>query len=319
LNSMMVFEADLFKLFIIAFLQVSFLGVDGFVGRKINPFLGCVSKSFGISEGKMDKIVLAAASSREEDLELTRQIILEHIARQELEEGVYLEDTEETEESEEPIMVRAALGEETERTPVWLFRQAGRHLPEYGEYKAKVGRNFWEMLQYAEDVAECTLQPLRRYKLDAAILFSDILVIPAAMGMHVIMPGGVGIQIPNPIKSISELENYRVPNIKEEANYLVRNELEHVLSSIDLIKKKMEEEGFQSKPLIGFSATPFTLLFYMVGGSSKKNAMAGMDFLRNYPVEAKKLLSSLSLIVIEYVVAQVEHGANLIQLFEAMG
>jgi len=214
------------------------------------------------------------------------------------------------------LVLRAARGESVDRVPVWLFRQAGRHLPEYRAYKEARGKHFLQLLEDPMDVAEVTMQPLRRYDVDAAILFSDILVVPQAVGVDVDMPGGRGIIVPEPVRT-AEGAAKLARRCLDDPSATVATGLAHVLRALGEIRNAQLREG-RDVTLLGFSAAPWTLLFYTVGASSRDFRPA-LDFVAANPVEADALLDGYEALVAAYVEAQIQHGAHAIQFFEAMG
>lgn len=201
-------------------------------------------------------------------------------------------------------LLRAAYGKEVDKVPVWVMRQAGRYLPEFQEVRAK--HDFFTVCRTPELACEVTLQPLRRYEhLDASIIFSDILVIPQALGMTVEMHPGVGPVFPNPLQDPEEIDNL----VKEGAV----SRLSYVGNAITLTRHKIEGKV----PLIGFTGAPFTLMGYMIEGGGSKTMAKTKGWLENNTKDVHKLLRLLSDVIIDYLVMQVESGAQLLQVFES--
>lgn len=200
------------------------------------------------------------------------------------------------------LFLRAAWGENTAQAPIWLMRQAGRYLPEYMAIKAH--SSFWEMVRTPELAAEITLQPLRRFDLDAAILFSDIMTPLPAMGMEIeFSPGPV---LPNPLRSAKAIEQLVVPAKNEMAPF--------VAQTIGLLRPELDAMG---KTLIGFGGAPLTLATYAIQGSGSKDFEAFRAFLHQEPQAAHRLLEKLTQTTIAYLQMQVEAGAEAIQLFDS--
>ncbi len=209
-------------------------------------------------------------------------------------------------ELDNDLLLRALLREPVPRTPLWIMRQAGRYLPEYREVRAKAG-DFMSLCRNPELACEVTMQPLRRYKLDAAILFSDILTVPDAMGLGLYFVTGEGPKFRNPVQTADAVKALRVPDVEAELGY--------VFDAVQTIRRELDGKV----PLIGFAGSPFTCGTYMVeGGSSREFAT-----IRRMAAEAPELLDRLMNVVadttIEYLNAQIEAGAQAVQIFDTWG
>ncbi|XP_030033548.2 uroporphyrinogen decarboxylase [Manduca sexta] len=201
-------------------------------------------------------------------------------------------------------LLRAALGKEVDKVPVWVMRQAGRYLPEFQEVRAK--HDFFTVCRTPELACEVTLQPLRRYDhLDASIIFSDILVIPQALGMTVEMHPGVGPVFPKPLQDPSEIDSL------QEKGAVAR--LEYVGAAITLTRHRINGKV----PLIGFTGAPFTLMGYMIEGGGSKTMSKTKEWLQKHSTDVHKLLRLLTNVIIDYLVMQVVSGAQLLQVFES--
>ncbi|KAJ4151334.1 hypothetical protein LMH87_012040 [Akanthomyces muscarius] len=207
------------------------------------------------------------------------------------------------------LLLRAARGEVVERPPMWVMRQAGRYLPEYHEEKG--GRDFFECCRDPEVASNLTLQPIDRYAglIDAAIIFSDILVIPQAMGMTVEMVDKKGPHFPEPLKS-PEDEQY---GMVMERNVDVAEELGYVYKAITLTRQKLKGRV----PLIGFCGAPWTLFCYMVEGGGTKLFAQSKTWIYRYPEATKKLLAKISDICVDHLALQVKAGAQVVMVFDS--
>lgn len=203
------------------------------------------------------------------------------------------------------LFLRACKRQDVERTPIWIMRQAGRYLPEYRAVRAKA--DFLTMCQTPELVAEVTIQPVDIIEVDAAILFSDILVIPEAMGMHLEMNEGEGPVFPEPIRTIDDAKKLK--------NIDPTKELKYVLDAVSLTKKNLKNRV----PLIGFSGSPWTLLTYMVEGKGSKNFSEVKKLIYNNQELTHNILDKLSNIIADYLSAKIETGCNAVQIFDTWG
>ena len=202
--------------------------------------------------------------------------------------------------------LRALLGQPVDKTPVWVMRQAGRYLPEYREIRAKAG-DFMTLCSTPDLACEVTLQPLRRYDLDAAIIFSDILTIPNAMGLGLHFVPGEGPKFKNVIRSAADIAKLGVPDMEDSLRY--------VMDAIRVTRREINGKV----PLIGFSGSPWTLACYMVEGGSSKDFAKVKGMMFDAPEQMHALLAVLAKSVIAYLNAQIAAGAQSIMLFDTWG
>jgi uroporphyrinogen decarboxylase len=202
--------------------------------------------------------------------------------------------------------IRALLKQPVAQTPLWMMRQAGRYLPEYRQVREAAG-SFLNLCTNPELACEVTMQPLRRYDFDAAILFSDILTIPDAMGLELYFTEGEGPKFGKPIQSAADIQQLPIPDPEISLPY--------VLDAVRLIRKTLQG----SVPLIGFSGSPWTLATYMVEGGSSKNFRLIKGLIYEQPALAHVLLDKLAQAVAAYLNAQIEAGAQVVMLFDTWG
>ncbi|GAC1418364.1 MAG: uroporphyrinogen decarboxylase [Flavisolibacter sp.] len=201
------------------------------------------------------------------------------------------------------LLLKALRGEKVPRPPVWMMRQAGRYLPDYIKLRNKY--DFFTRVQTPEIACEITLQPVNQVGVDAAIIFSDILVIPQAMGLEVLMEEGKGPSLPKVISSKKDIEALQTSGVEETLKY--------VTDAIALTKKELAGRV----PLIGFAGGPWTLLCYMIEGKGSRTWDKAKQFAYTEPGLAHNLLKKITEITITYLTAQVRSGADTVQVFDS--
>lgn len=204
------------------------------------------------------------------------------------------------------LLMRAIARKPVPRAPVWLMRQAGRYLPEYRQTRLKAS-DFMSLCRNKELACEVAMQPLRRFKLDAAILFSDILTIPDAMGLGLKFIEGEGPTFAKTIRTAKDVDAIILPDVASDLNY--------VMDAVKLIRQEMPKD----LPLIGFSGSPWTLACYMVEGGSSRDFKHAIGFMYNNSLAMHNLLEKLATSVTQYLCKQVESGANVVMLFDTWG
>ncbi|WP_293914597.1 MULTISPECIES: uroporphyrinogen decarboxylase [unclassified Sphingobacterium] len=200
------------------------------------------------------------------------------------------------------LFIRAAFGQQTERPPVWMMRQAGRYMPEYWEIKNKY--TFLEMCKTPEIAADVTMLPVDLLDIDAAILFSDILVTPEAMGGDLSFEQGVGPRFSNPVRSWEDAEKLNAQSV---------DRLQYVADAIKVIQERLNG----SIPLIGFAGAPFTILSYLVEGKSSRDFKLTKTLLNNDPKLAHYILQKITDLTVDYLNMQIAAGVNAVQLFDS--
>jgi len=202
--------------------------------------------------------------------------------------------------------LKALMRQPVDRTPVWMMRQAGRYLPEYRAVRAQAG-DFMSLCKNTELACEVTLQPLERYEMDAAILFSDILTIPDAMGLGLYFEAGEGPKFRKPVRTEADIEALEVIDTASDLSY--------VTDAVTMIRRELNGRV----PLIGFSGSPWTLATYMIEGQSSRDFARAKTMLYTQPELMHQLLEKLSLSVIDYLNAQIRAGAQVVQIFDTWG